>query len=41
MGGHSETSWEQTFGPTGQFLGKGKVLSVLGLRAFVQRDFLD
>lgn len=35
------SSQEQTLGPAGQLLGKGKVLSVLKLRASVQRDHLD
>lgn len=41
MGELSGASWEQTSGPTGQLLGKRKVLSVPELRAFVQRDRLD
>ena len=35
------SSQEQTPGPAGQLLGKWKVLSVLELRASVQRDRLD
>ena len=35
------SSQEQTPGPEGQLLGKGKVLSVLELGASVQRDRLD
>lgn len=37
----SGASWEQTPGPTGQLLGKRKVLSVLELSAFVQSHRLD
>ena len=41
MGELSGAFWKQTPGAMGRLLGKGKVLSVLELRAFVQRDHLD